>query len=83
MLPFFSFCVFLLFPSLGRERYRLNVVDLDPSSVTSGGWLEDTSLVEKYEISDDAYKKRDGKYSVNYTVTYVKSWIHFSVSHFP
>lgn len=37
-------------------------MDLDPSSVTSGGWLEDTSLVEKYEISDDAYKKRDGTF---------------------
>lgn len=38
------------------------MVDLDPSSVTSGGWLEDTSLVEKYSISEEAYKKRDGKY---------------------
>ncbi|CAN6992128.1 unnamed protein product [Brassica rapa subsp. trilocularis] len=26
--------------------------DLDPSSVTTGGWLEDTSLVETYNISD-------------------------------
>lgn len=42
--------------------YRLHVVDLDPSSVTSGGWLEDTSLVEKYKISDEAYKKRDGTF---------------------
>ena len=38
-------------------------MDLDPSSVTSGGWLEDTSLVEKYKISDEAYEKRDGKFS--------------------
>jgi len=38
-------------------------VDLDPSSVTSGGWLEDTSLVEKYKISVEAYEKRDGKFS--------------------
>lgn len=37
--------------------YRLHIIDLDPSSVTSGGWLEDTSLVEKYTISDDAYDK--------------------------
>ncbi|CAN7112833.1 unnamed protein product [Brassica rapa subsp. narinosa] len=28
------------------------LVDLDPSSVTTGGWLEDTSLVETYNISD-------------------------------
>lgn len=41
-------------------RYRLHIVDLDPSSVTSGGWLEDTSLVEKYTISDEAYDKLDG-----------------------
>ncbi|KAL2945203.1 Tubulin-folding cofactor B [Bienertia sinuspersici] len=41
---------------------RLHVVDLDPSSITSGGWLEDTSLVEKYKISDDAYEKRDGTF---------------------
>lgn len=42
------------------ERYRLHIIDVDPSSVTSGGWLEDTSLVEKYQISDEAYDKRDG-----------------------
>lgn len=41
--------------------FRLHVIDLDPSSVTSGGWLEDTSLVEKYTIPDDAYAKRNGK----------------------
>ncbi|XP_027360769.1 tubulin-folding cofactor B [Abrus precatorius] len=38
--------------------FRLHVIDLDPSSVTSGGWLEDTSLVEKYKISEEAYNKR-------------------------
>ena len=41
-------------------RYRIHIIDLDPSSVTSGGWLEDTSLVEKYKISDEAYNKLDG-----------------------
>ncbi|XP_076955010.1 tubulin-folding cofactor B-like [Bidens hawaiensis] len=44
------------------DGYRLHIVDLDPSSVTSGGWLEDTSLVEKYTISDEAYDKLDGTY---------------------
>uniref|UniRef100_A0A453DLT6 Ubiquitin-like domain-containing protein n=1 Tax=Aegilops tauschii subsp. strangulata TaxID=200361 RepID=A0A453DLT6_AEGTS len=39
------------------DGYRLHIIDLDPSSVTSGGWLEDTSLVEKYTISDEAYDK--------------------------
>ncbi|XP_075637163.1 tubulin-folding cofactor B isoform X1 [Castanea sativa] len=42
--------------------YRLHIIDLDPSSVTSGGWLEDTSLVEKYSISEEAYEKRDGTF---------------------
>ncbi|KAK9674341.1 hypothetical protein RND81_12G226500 [Saponaria officinalis] len=42
--------------------YRLHVVDLDPSSITSGGWLDDTSLVQKYEISEEAYEKRQGTF---------------------
>ncbi|KAK4762186.1 hypothetical protein SAY87_030070 [Trapa incisa] len=44
------------------DGYRLHIIDLDPSSVTSGGWLEDTSTVEKYTISDDAYDKLDGTF---------------------
>ncbi|KAL5546551.1 hypothetical protein UlMin_006238 [Ulmus minor] len=44
------------------DGFRIHVIDLDPSSVTSGGWLEDTSLVEKYTISDEAYSKRDGTF---------------------
>ncbi|KAL9247886.1 hypothetical protein vseg_021266 [Gypsophila vaccaria] len=42
--------------------YRLHVVDLDPSSITSGGWLDDTSLVQKYEISEEDYEKRQGTF---------------------
>lgn len=38
----------------------MHIVDLDPSSVTTGGWLEDTSLVEKYTISEEDYAKRTG-----------------------
>nr|GMD83998.1 tubulin-folding cofactor B [Ipomoea batatas] len=45
-----------------HDGYRLHVIDTDPSSVTSGGWLEDTSLVEKYTISEEAYDKRDGNH---------------------
>ena len=45
------------------ERYHIHVIDLDPSLVTSGGWLEDTSLVEKYKILDEDYQKCDGKFS--------------------
>lgn len=44
------------------NRFRLHIVDLDPSSVTTGGWLEDTSLVEKYTISEEDYAKRTGKF---------------------
>jgi tubulin-folding cofactor B len=44
------------------DGYRLHVIDLDPSSITSGGWLEDTSLVEKYTISDEAFNKLDGTF---------------------
>ncbi|KAL0435790.1 UNVERIFIED_CONTAM: Tubulin-folding cofactor B [Sesamum radiatum] len=45
-----------------QDGFRLHIIDLDPSSVTSGGWLEDTSLVEKYKISDEAYDKLDDNY---------------------
>ncbi|KAL3843893.1 hypothetical protein ACJIZ3_001296 [Penstemon smallii] len=45
-----------------QDGFRLHIIDLDPSSVTSGGWLEDTSLVEKYKISEEAYDKLDGTY---------------------
>ncbi|XP_040967348.1 tubulin-folding cofactor B isoform X2 [Gossypium hirsutum] len=43
-------------------RFRIHIIDLDPSPVTSGGWLEDTSLVEKYSISEDEYNKRSGTF---------------------
>ncbi|KAJ6839663.1 tubulin-folding cofactor B [Iris pallida] len=45
-----------------QNGYRLHIIDLDPSSVTSGGWLEDTSLVEKYTISEEAYNKLDSNF---------------------
>eukprot|EP00281_Chroomonas_sp_CCMP1168_P030190 CAMPEP_0206250474 /NCGR_PEP_ID=MMETSP0047_2-20121206/21490_1 /ASSEMBLY_ACC=CAM_ASM_000192 /TAXON_ID=195065 /ORGANISM="Chroomonas mesostigmatica_cf, Strain CCMP1168" /LENGTH=243 /DNA_ID=CAMNT_0053676323 /DNA_START=151 /DNA_END=879 /DNA_ORIENTATION=+ len=41
---------------------RLHIVDLDPNSCSAGGWLEDTSLVKKYEISEEAYNKRENTY---------------------
>ncbi|BBN14432.1 tubulin-specific chaperone B [Marchantia polymorpha subsp. ruderalis] len=41
------------------DGYRIHIVDLDPTSLSAGGWLEDTSLVEKYTISEDSYNKRD------------------------
>ncbi|KAL8541485.1 hypothetical protein ACS0TY_002671 [Phlomoides rotata] len=45
-----------------QDGFRLHIIDRDPSSLTSGGWLEDTSLVEKYKISDEAYNKLDGTF---------------------
>ncbi|KAL5730151.1 hypothetical protein ACHQM5_003009 [Ranunculus cassubicifolius] len=45
-----------------HDGYRVHIMDLDPSSVTSGGWLDNTSLVEKYTISDEAYDKLDGTF---------------------
>ena len=41
---------------------RLHIVDLDPNSASAGGWLEDTSLVKKYEISEEAYNARENTY---------------------
>ncbi|XP_077241443.1 tubulin-folding cofactor B-like isoform X2 [Tasmannia lanceolata] len=45
-----------------QDGYQLHIIDLDPSSVTSGGWLEDTSLVEKFSISEEAFDKLDGTF---------------------
>ncbi|XP_073043831.1 tubulin-folding cofactor B [Primulina eburnea] len=45
-----------------QDGYRLHVIDIDPSSITSGGWLDNPSLVEKYKISEEAYDKLDGTY---------------------
>ena len=59
ILKHINYC--LLIPSFYGKRFRIHIIDLDPSSVTSGGWLEDTSLVEKYSISEDEYNKRSGK----------------------
>lgn len=55
-------CDWFFFFMLLFNRFRLHIVDLDPSSVTTGGWLEDTSLVEKYTISEEDYAKRTGKF---------------------
>ncbi|GJP29420.1 hypothetical protein CLOM_g16683 [Closterium sp. NIES-68] len=42
-----------------QNGYRLHVIDTDPTSAAASGWLEDTSLVEKYSISEEDYEKRD------------------------
>lgn len=40
----------------------LFVVDDDPNSASANGWLENTDLVEKYTISEEAYNKRANTY---------------------
>ena len=40
----------------------LRVTDTDPHSLAATGWLEDTSKVEKYVMSDAAYAGREGTY---------------------
>jgi tubulin-folding cofactor B len=36
----------------------LHVIDTNPYSMSAGGGLEDTTLVKKYEMSDEEYSKR-------------------------
>lgn len=43
-------------------RCSIHVIDTDPTSLSAGGWLEDVSKVEKYEISDEAYNLRENTY---------------------
>merc|ERR1711977_173715 len=43
-----------------EDGYGIHIVDTNPHSLSAGGWLEDVSLVKKYEISEDAYNKREG-----------------------
>ncbi|KDD72106.1 hypothetical protein H632_c3858p0, partial [Helicosporidium sp. ATCC 50920] len=40
----------------------LHVIDTDPSSLSAGGWLEDTSKVDKYVMSEEAYASRENTY---------------------
>lgn len=40
-------------------RCILHVIDVNPNSMSANGWLEDTSKVEKYAISEAAYDERE------------------------
>lgn len=40
----------------------IHVTDTDPGSLTVTGWLEDTSKVEKYMMSDEEYSRRENTY---------------------
>lgn len=44
-------------PASGDE---ILIVDLDANSLAKSGWLEDTSLVEKYVMSEEDYEAREG-----------------------
>lgn len=44
--------------SLEQIGMRVHCIDLNPHSISSGGQLEDTSLVQKYKMSDEDYAKR-------------------------
>ena len=46
-------------PFISISCAAIHITDLDPHSMSAGGGLEDVSLVEKYEISEDDYIKRD------------------------
>lgn len=69
------FAFILINLSVISWRYRLHIIDLDPASVTSGGWLEDTSLVEKYTISEEAYNNLDGVFLQNFSPTCLRFFL--------
>lgn len=50
-----------------QNGYIVHIQDTDPNSNSRGGWLENTSLVKKYELSDEAYNKRPGNFKVPVT----------------
>jgi tubulin-folding cofactor B len=43
-----------------RNGFEIRIVDTDVHSLSKSGWLEDTSLVEKYVMPDEVYEARDG-----------------------
>lgn len=44
------------------DGWTIHITDLDPHSLSAGGWLEDVSLVQKYEISEEDYMKREDNF---------------------
>ena len=43
-------------------RWLLHIVDTNPNSLSARGWLEDTSKVQKYVMSDAEYDARENTY---------------------
>jgi hypothetical protein len=46
----------------GPSRCNLHIIDTDPNSLSANGWLEDTSKVQKYVMSDEDYNSRENSY---------------------
>lgn len=44
------------------DGWTIHITDLDPHSLAAGGGLEDVSLVQKYEISEEDYNKRENNF---------------------
>ncbi|KAL1521164.1 hypothetical protein AB1Y20_022717 [Prymnesium parvum] len=45
-----------------NDGWTIHITDLDPYSLSAGGGLEDVSLVQKYEISEEDYAKRENNF---------------------
>lgn len=45
-----------------QDGWTIHITDLDPNSLAANGGLEDVSLVQKYEISEEDYLKRDNNF---------------------
>lgn len=44
------------------DGWTIHITDLDPHSLSAGGGLEDVNLVQKYEISEEDYLKRENNF---------------------
>merc|ERR1711904_199880 len=42
-----------------EDGYGIHIIDSNPHSASAGGWLENVNLVKKFEISEEAYNKRE------------------------
>lgn len=43
-----------------KSGMEIHIIDTDPFSMSRGGGLTDTSLVQKYRMDDETYDKRGG-----------------------
>ena len=46
-----------------EDGWTIHIHDIDTHSASASGWLEDVSLVKKYEMSDEEYTKRGDTHS--------------------